>query len=53
METLDWRIACLFVDKNYRKRGLAGFALEGALLAWGRQTMSRSRPLASRATMWS
>lgn len=28
----DWRITCIFVDKNFRKQGLARLALEGALL---------------------
>lgn len=27
----DWRITCFFVDKNYRHRGVARRALEGAL----------------------
>lgn len=27
----DWRITCIFVDKNYRKKGLSFFALNGAL----------------------
>jgi hypothetical protein len=27
----DWRITCIFVDKNYRKNGLSFFALNGAL----------------------
>ena len=27
----DWRITCLFVDKAYRKRGVAKRALQGAL----------------------
>jgi GNAT superfamily N-acetyltransferase len=27
----DYRLTCLFVDKNYRRRGVAGVALRGAL----------------------
>jgi GNAT superfamily N-acetyltransferase len=27
----DWRITCIFVDKDYRKKGLSFFALNGAL----------------------
>jgi GNAT superfamily N-acetyltransferase len=27
----DWRITCFFVDRAYRRRGVAGVALEGAL----------------------
>lgn len=27
----DWRITCIFVDKDYRKRGLSAIALNGAL----------------------
>ena len=27
----DWRITCIFVDRDYRKRGLSFFALNGAL----------------------
>lgn len=27
----DWRITCIFVDKDYRKKGLSLFALNGAL----------------------
>lgn len=27
----DWRITCFFVDKDYRHRGVANFALEAAL----------------------
>jgi hypothetical protein len=27
----DWRITCIFVDKNYRKKTLSFFALNGAL----------------------
>jgi GNAT superfamily N-acetyltransferase len=27
----DWRITCFFVDKGYRRRGVASAALEGAL----------------------
>jgi hypothetical protein len=27
----DWRITCIFVDKNYRKKSLSFFALNGAL----------------------
>jgi GNAT superfamily N-acetyltransferase len=27
----DYRLTCLFVDKNYRRRGVAGVALGGAL----------------------
>ncbi len=27
----DWRITCIFVDKDYRKNGLSLFALNGAL----------------------
>lgn len=27
----DWRITCFFVDREYRKRGVAATALEGAL----------------------
>ena len=27
----DWRITCFFVDRDYRKRGVAKVALEGAL----------------------
>jgi GNAT superfamily N-acetyltransferase len=27
----DYRLTCLFVDKNYRGNGLAGIALRGAL----------------------
>jgi GNAT superfamily N-acetyltransferase len=31
MEAPDWRITCIFVDRDYRKRGLSFFALNGAL----------------------
>lgn len=31
MATPDWRITCIFVDKNYRKNGLSFLALKGAL----------------------
>jgi GNAT superfamily N-acetyltransferase len=27
----DWRITCFFVDKDYRKKGVSLFALQGAL----------------------
>ena len=27
----DWRITCFFVDRQYRRRGVAALALEGAL----------------------
>ena len=27
----DWRITCFFVDRNYRGKGIASIALEGAL----------------------
>jgi hypothetical protein len=27
----DWRITCIFVDRDYRKKGLSFFALNGAL----------------------
>lgn len=27
----DWRITCIFVDRDYRKNGLSFFALKGAL----------------------
>ena len=27
----DWRITCFFVDRGYRNRGVASFALKGAL----------------------
>jgi GNAT superfamily N-acetyltransferase len=27
----DWRITCFFVDRDYRHRGVAATALEGAL----------------------
>jgi ribosomal protein S18 acetylase RimI-like enzyme len=27
----DWRITCVFVDRRYRGRGIAGIAVEGAL----------------------
>lgn len=27
----DWRITCIFVDRDYRKQGLSAFALNGAL----------------------
>ena len=27
----DWRITCFFVDRNYRGKGIAAMALEGAL----------------------
>jgi GNAT superfamily N-acetyltransferase len=27
----DYRLTCLFVDKNYRRKGVAGIALRGAL----------------------
>jgi GNAT superfamily N-acetyltransferase len=27
----DWRITCLFVDRNHRRGGVAGVALQGAL----------------------
>ena len=27
----DWRITCIFVDRDYRKKGLSLFALNGAL----------------------
>jgi ribosomal protein S18 acetylase RimI-like enzyme len=32
----DWRITCFFVDRAYRRRGVAATALEGALLEIGR-----------------
>lgn len=32
----DWRITCFFVDRNYRQRGVAATALEGALHAIAR-----------------
>lgn len=32
----DWRITCFFVDKAYRKRGVAAAALAGALTEIGR-----------------
>lgn len=28
----DYRITCIFIDKNYRKQGLSRFVLDGALL---------------------
>jgi len=28
----DWRITCFFVDRGYRHRGVAGAALQGALI---------------------
>ncbi len=31
MTTPDWRITCIFVDRDYRKNGLSFFALNGAL----------------------
>ena len=31
MTVPDWRITCIFVDKNHRKKGLSFFALNGAL----------------------
>jgi GNAT superfamily N-acetyltransferase len=31
MEAPDWRITCIFVDRDYRKKGLSFFALNGAL----------------------
>lgn len=31
MTRSDWRITCIFVDRDYRKRGLSFFALKGAL----------------------
>lgn len=31
MPVPDWRITCIFVDRDYRKRGLSFFALNGAL----------------------
>ena len=30
-ELPDWRITCFFVDRDYRRRGVAGIALAGAL----------------------
>jgi GNAT superfamily N-acetyltransferase len=27
----DWRITCFFVDRDYRRKGVASFALKGAL----------------------
>jgi GNAT superfamily N-acetyltransferase len=33
----DWRITCFFVDKQYRKKGVAVLALEGALKEIARQ----------------
>jgi GNAT superfamily N-acetyltransferase len=30
-ELPDWRITCFFVDRDYRRRGVAGTALAGAL----------------------
>lgn len=30
-EQPDWRITCFFVDRDYRRRGVAKIALEGAL----------------------
>ncbi len=30
-EPPDWRITCFFVDRDYRKRGVAQIALTGAL----------------------
>lgn len=27
----DWRITCVFVDRRYRRRGIAGIAVDGAL----------------------
>ena len=30
-EPPDWRITCFFVDRDYRKRGVARVALQGAL----------------------
>ncbi|HLJ55485.1 MAG TPA: GNAT family N-acetyltransferase [Chthonomonadaceae bacterium] len=32
----DWRITCFFVDKSYRRRGVAATALAGALREIGR-----------------
>lgn len=31
MTTPDWRITCIFVDRDHRKKGLAAIALQGAL----------------------
>ncbi len=31
MTVPDWRITCIFVDRDYRKKGLSFFALNGAL----------------------
>jgi GNAT superfamily N-acetyltransferase len=33
----DWRITCFFVDRDYRHRGVAAAALEGALTAIARR----------------
>jgi len=30
-EPADWRVTCFFVDKDYRRRGVAAAALDGAL----------------------
>lgn len=31
MDRPDWRITCFFVDKNYRRQGLSGIALNAAV----------------------
>jgi GNAT superfamily N-acetyltransferase len=31
MTAPDWRITCIFVDRDHRKKGLSRFALDGAL----------------------
>ena len=30
-ELIDYRVTCIFVDRNYRRKGVAGVALRGAL----------------------
>ena len=36
-EAPDWRITCFFVDRHYRKKGIASVALQGALDLIARQ----------------
>ena len=36
-EPPDWRITCFFIDRRYRRQGVAAVALEGALAAIARR----------------
>jgi hypothetical protein len=45
----DYRLTCLFVDRNYRRKAVAGLALRGALdliarAGGGRRPTRRTRP---------